>query len=75
MDMELGLERKFCRFDDELTVTDGTRIEGYASLFGARDQGGDVVEPGAYAASLKRIGAEAKSRFTGHVNSITVEVK
>ena len=63
MDFNTGLERKFCRFDDELSVTeakDGTVIEGYASLFGARDQGGDVVEPGAYAASLKRLGEEGR---------------
>jgi|JI8StandDraft_1071087.scaffolds.fasta_scaffold229247_2 HK97 family phage prohead protease len=31
---------------------------GYASLFGARDQQGDIVMPGAFAASLKRRGAE-----------------
>ena len=63
MDFDTGLERKFCRFDNELSVTeakDGTVIEGYASLFGARDQGGDVVEPGAYAASLKRLGEEGR---------------
>ena len=47
-----GLERKFCQAETALTVTDGTRIEGYASLFGMKDQGGDVVQPGAYAASL-----------------------
>ena len=36
-----------------VTVTDaGTVIEGYASLFGLADQGGDKVMPGAYAASL-----------------------
>jgi HK97 family phage prohead protease len=51
-----GLEAKFVRFDaEELTVTRGARIEGYASLFGACDQGGDVVERGAYAASLRRL--------------------
>lgn len=60
MQSETGLERKFCRFDKELTVTDGTGIAGYASLFGATDQGGDVVEPGAYGASLKRLGGEGR---------------
>ena len=40
---EAGLEMKFCRFDEALTVREGHRIEGYASLFGACDQGGDVV--------------------------------
>lgn len=47
-----GLEVKFQRFDSELTLDDGFVIEGYASLFGAKDQGGDVVEKGAYAKSL-----------------------
>ncbi|MDQ2089144.1 HK97 family phage prohead protease [Marimonas arenosa] len=64
MDFETGLERKFCRFDEELSVReakDGTVIEGYASLFGARDQGGDVVEQGAYAASLKRLKADGRN--------------
>lgn len=46
------LEVKFQRFDSELTLDDGFVIEGYASLFGAKDQGGDVVEKGAYAKSL-----------------------
>lgn len=54
-DMDTGLERKFCRFGDGLQVTDGTQIEGYASLFGATDQGGDQVASGAYAASLKSL--------------------
>jgi uncharacterized protein len=31
-------------------------IAGYASLFDAEDQGGDVVARGAYAASLARLG-------------------
>ncbi len=38
-----------------LTVVDGHVISGYASLFGARDQGGDVVQKGAYTASLARL--------------------
>jgi HK97 family phage prohead protease len=33
-------------------VTDGTIISGYASLFGLMDQGGDVVDAGAYSQSL-----------------------
>jgi hypothetical protein len=32
-------------------------FEGYASIFGARDGIGDVVAPGAFAASLRRRGA------------------
>lgn len=35
----------------------GTRIEGYASVFEAEDGGGDVVERGAFAASLGRLAA------------------
>ena len=30
-------------------------MAGYASLFGKADQGGDVVQKGAYAARLKRL--------------------
>ena len=48
-------ERKFHRPDAGIVVTDGCNVEGYASLFGRRDQGGDVVQAGAYAASLKRL--------------------
>lgn len=55
-----GLEHKFCRIGDDLTVTDGTAIEGYASVFGKCDSGGDVVSDGAYGASLKRLGAEGR---------------
>lgn len=58
MDLETGLEQKFCRFDEELSVKDGAVIEGYASLFGDQDRGGDVVEKGAYAASLAKLAAE-----------------
>ena len=55
--MESGLETKFARFDGEaLTVEPapkgGCRIAGYASLFGACDQGGDIVAKGAYRGSL-----------------------
>ncbi len=51
-----GLEQKFCTFGDSLTVAEGTIIEGYASLFGDEDKGGDIVEPGAYAKSLVALG-------------------
>lgn len=56
----MDLEHKFCRFDADVTVK-GHVIEGYASLFGACDQGGDVVTQGAYARSLARLGAERRS--------------
>jgi HK97 family phage prohead protease len=55
-----GLETKFCRFDRDLAVVDGRTIQGYASLFGTCDQGGDVVEPGAYAASLAALTAAGR---------------
>ncbi len=58
MDTETGLERKFARFGEGLEVQDGSVIAGYASLFGAVDQGNDVVEAGAYAASLAALGAK-----------------
>lgn len=64
MELDTGLERKFHRFDADLVVSDakdGTVIEGYASLFGACDQGNDVVAKGAYAASLKRLSGEQRS--------------
>ena len=49
----VSLETKFCRFDDEIDVKGGCEISGYASVFGTSDQGGDVVQKGAYGASLK----------------------
>lgn len=49
------------RKDAPLLASDGTRLSGYASLFGVADAGGDVVAPGAYARSLKRT-AEARAR-------------
>jgi uncharacterized protein len=52
----MELERKFCGLGGEIAVTDGTVISGYASVFGATDQGGDVVEAGAYGASLTALG-------------------
>ncbi len=60
MDIMTNLERKFCRFDQGVTVTDGTEIAGYASLFGQADQGGDIVEKGAYARALDRFAKEAR---------------
>ncbi|WP_299627202.1 HK97 family phage prohead protease [uncultured Tateyamaria sp.] len=61
MQAETGLETKFARFGDGIEVQDGHVIEGYASLFGACDQGGDVVSKGAYAASLKAIAGDRRS--------------
>lgn len=52
-----AMEHKFSRFGEMLTVQDDSVIQGYASLFGATDQGGDIVASGAYAASLQRLAA------------------
>ncbi len=49
----MSLEHKYCQLGTDLIVTDGATIEGYASLFGKADQGGDTVEVGAYDQSLK----------------------
>jgi uncharacterized protein len=54
-------EHKDMQAELGLRVTDGQGIEGYASLFGKRDQGGDVVQKGAYAASLKRLAAGGRA--------------
>ena len=58
----MQLERKFAGTGGEVAVVaeheGGTVIEGYASLWGAVDQGGDVVETGAYAASLALLAAK-----------------
>ena len=57
-------EQKFVALADGLgaglTVTEGHVIEGYASLFGKRDQGNDVVVAGAYGASLARLAAAGR---------------
>lgn len=58
---EMGLEHKFARFGEAVEVEDGCRISGYASLFGAADQGNDVVSAGAYAASLAALKARGGS--------------
>ena len=52
---DYGLELKYAA--GSALVSDGTQLEGHASLFGLVDQGGDVVVRGAYAASLKRLAA------------------
>ena len=48
----MHLQHKYCQLGPEVKVTDGTVISGYASLFGLTDQGGDVVDVGAYRQSL-----------------------
>ncbi|MEE2859392.1 MAG: HK97 family phage prohead protease [Pseudomonadota bacterium] len=51
-----GLEVKFA--GGAPVLSEGQVIEGYASLFGLTDQGGDAVMPGAFAASLARLAAK-----------------
>ena len=60
MELDTGLEHKFARFGDGLSVSEDAVIEGYASLFGQTDQGGDVVQRGAYARSLAELAAEGR---------------
>lgn len=55
------LERKFVAFQEVSKVQGGTEISGYASLFGAVDQGGDMVVAGAYGASLKTVAQAGRS--------------
>ncbi len=55
-----GLERKFHRPEAGLVLSDGAVVSGYASVFGRRDQGGDIVLPGAYAASLAALAAAGR---------------
>lgn len=51
----MTLEHKFIALGDSVSVENGVEISGYASLFGKADQGGDVVETGAYAQSLRSL--------------------
>lgn len=59
--MQGAPERKFHQPEAGLRVTEGQVVAGYASLFGKRDQGGDVVLPGAYQASLKALAAGGRA--------------
>lgn len=53
---ELGLERKYAALETVRHLEGGTVVSGYASLFGKADQGGDIVQRGAYTRSLKALG-------------------
>ncbi len=59
--MQGAPERKYHQPEAGLVLTEGAVVAGYASLFGLRDQGGDVVQKGAYAASLKRLAANGRA--------------
>lgn len=47
-------------------VTDAGLFEGYASTFGERDLGGDIVVAGAFAKSLKSSGTKGVKMFADH---------
>lgn len=47
-------------------LTDAGLFEGYASTFGERDLGGDIVVAGAFAKSLKASGAKGVKMFADH---------
>ncbi len=57
----MTLEHKFVALGDATPVESGIEISGYASLFGKTDQGGDVVDAGAYGASLARLASKGNS--------------
>ncbi len=59
------LERKYRAAELAVLDADGT-FAGYASVFGARDLGNDVVEPGAFARSLGRTGVEGVKLLYQH---------
>lgn len=51
----MHIRREKSRLAQPLSACSGTGVfVGYASLFGVRDAGGDMVMPGAFAASLKK---------------------
>ena len=56
----LGLEVKYAPLAP-ITCDEATSISGHASIFGAADQNGDIVEAGAFAASLERLQREGRA--------------
>lgn len=58
----LGLETKYAPLRREPSEREEPgAVKGYASIFGAPDQNGDVVAPGAFAKSLTRLQADGGS--------------
>jgi HK97 family phage prohead protease len=55
-----GLEVKFMPFDGQAQAAESGVVQGYASVFGETDQGGDVVALGAFRASLERLAAAGR---------------
>ena len=60
MTEHFNLEHKFCASESCLTLSGGTEIQGYASLFGAPDRNGDIVQKGAYKKSLEALAANGR---------------
>ena len=69
--MTTNTEKKFVPLDLKKVSEEG-EFEGYASKFGDRDLGGDVVMPGAYKESLKRRGPQKVKMLWQHDPSTPV---
>ena len=66
-----AMERKYLA--SGIGAVDGAGVfSGYASLFGVPDLGGDVVEPGAFAASLARRGASSIRMLYQHDPAVPI---
>lgn len=59
---------------DVKTVSETGEFSGYASIFGKADLGDDIVLPGAFAASLKRRGADKVKLLRQHDQSEPIGV-
>lgn len=66
----MDFETKYATIDAS-AVTDEGLISGYASLFNLRDQGGDIVLPGAYAKSLTE---RSPKMFWAHDQTLPIGV-
>jgi phage head maturation protease len=55
-------------------ASDAGAFEGYASVFGVVDSGGDVILPGAFAASLRKRSASAVKMLWQHQASEPIGV-
>lgn len=56
----IDLERKYTRLGAIELGKETLGIEGYASLFGKPDQGSDIVQAGAYKASLTKLADQGR---------------
>ena len=55
------LETKFCATGQAPALEEDAVIAGYASVYGIADQGGDIVQKGAYGRALERLFAKGRS--------------